>query len=85
MEKKETFAVCRALDVATTYSILQKGGTELNPIMASLMKAPVLYLSVQFLVVWYVTKHWEDLEKKEYKVALNTLNCIPALHNLGQF
>jgi hypothetical protein len=35
--KPETFAVCKAADVATTVGILKAGGMEVNPVMHALM------------------------------------------------
>lgn len=80
---KETFVVCRAVDVATTLYIVGHGGTELNPIMAPLVHNPALFIGVQAVVVMFAWSWWDRLTPTERGV-VNVVNCVPGIHNLGQ-
>lgn len=80
---KETFAVCRAADTATTLVILHHGGAELNPIMAPLVHSPLLFMAVQIAAVVVVWHYWDSMTV-ETKGILNVVGCLPAAHNLGQ-
>jgi len=43
------------LDIGTTHLILRMGGTELNPLMAGIVTAPVLHLALKLAILLGVT------------------------------
>jgi hypothetical protein len=78
---KETFALCQAVDAVTTYAIVSKGGTELNPLMAGLMKHGWLpFVGFKAALVWMVY-HFQPAPNVQ--VAFNVAACAPIPYNLG--
>jgi len=77
---KETFAVCQAVDVATTYvGITKFGMIEANPIMAAVLKhgwLPVIGLKAA--LVWWVYN--ANFSPAGQTVA-NVVACAPGVWN----
>lgn len=79
-ESTDTFAVCKAADVATTYLGVSSGKfIEANPVMAKLLSfgwLPFVGLSVG-LYYWLV-----EINDKEVTTAANAITCGVAGHNM---
>ena len=81
---KETFAVCRGLDLVTTKVALNMGFTEGNPVASSLLKhgwLPLIGLNV--FLIWLAFSHWDNFGDTEKKV-VNFASCFPPLWNGSQ-
>ena len=77
---KETFALCQAVDAVTTYAIVSKGGTELNPLMAGLMKHGWLpFIGFKAALVWMV---YQFQPAPNVQTAFNVAACVPMIHNV---
>lgn len=86
---KENFALCKALDVASTVAAIEvAGATEANPLMAAVMsKAGYLgLLGIGALAVWIVYElvdgHEQDEATQGLLTAGNVATCGVAVHNL---
>jgi hypothetical protein len=77
---KETFAVCQAVDVTTTYiGITKVGLVEGNPIMAALLKHGWLpVIAFKIAIIWAVYN--ADFSPKAQTVA-NVVACAPGVWN----
>jgi hypothetical protein len=78
---KETFAVCQAVDVATTYVALTSkiGLVEGNPIMAAVLKHGWLpFIGFKVFLVWAVYN--ANFSPKAQTVA-NVVACAPGVWN----
>ena len=78
-ESPETFAVCKAADIATTAAIINGGGHELNPIAKVLLThnyIPLIAASV--LIYWALKKYNEPTAT----TVANAVTCGVAAHNL---
>lgn len=82
---KEAFAACRGADALSTLTILERGGRELNPVMAKVLSvggAP-LFVALQAAFVWWAWGTWDE-RSAEANGALTAVSCLPVLHNVGQ-
>ena len=78
---KGAFVACQAVDVATTVAIVGGGGTELNPLMAGLMKHGWLpFIAYKAALVWLV--YYMDWSPP-VQTAVNVAACLPVPYNLG--
>ena len=81
---KEVFTACKAADVATTIAVLGKGGSEANPLMASVIKswgyAGLIGVSVG--LVWLVWEFYDSVPQP-VRVGLNVVQCGVVAHNVG--
>lgn len=78
LESSNTFAACRAADVATTYIGVHHGFAEVNPLTKALLAhgwLPYIGLSV---LAWYVI---DRLNEPSVTVAANVVTCGVAAHN----
>ena len=78
-ESPETFAVCKAADIATTAAIINGGGHELNPIAKGLIGHSYIPLILVSVAIYYALK---ELNEPKLNVAANAVTCGVAAHNL---
>ena len=81
-----THAVCAAVDTTSTYLAVKAGATELNPVMAGIIKAgwgP--FIAVQVGLVWLIYAIHDHMGEQiePALVLVNTVKCGVAANNLG--
>ena len=84
LQSKETFALCKAGDVASTMAVLGKGGAEANPLMAAVINnwGYVGLIGVSVALVALVWKLHDQINPA-VMTTLNVAQCGIVAHNLG--
>lgn len=76
----ETFAICKAIDIASTSYIITNGiGYEANPIVAPLIAHGYFPFILVSTGIYWALKHFNN---KPAIVAANAGTCFVAAHNL---
>ena len=79
-ESTDTFAVCKAADIATTAYALRTGMfVEKNPLVSAVISHGYFPLVAVSLVIWYALDKWQN---KTATLAANAITCPVAAHNL---
>lgn len=79
-ESTDTFAACKALDVATTaYGVKTGLLVEKNPLVSGLIGQGVLPFAIISFAVWMLIDH---INNKHLTMGLNVATCPIAAHNL---
>lgn len=74
-----TYAVCKTIDIVSTYYLLQHGFVELNPIVQASLAYGWLPLILSGVIVWYILDKTKD---DRTTAVLNSVTCGVGLHNL---
>ena len=80
MTSPETFAVCKAVDIASTAYIISNGiGVEANPIVAGLLSHGYFPLIAVSIGLYLLLKHFDDPVATG---VANVVTCGVGIHNL---
>ena len=80
MTSPETFAVCKAVDIASTAYLLSQGGfVEANPIVAGSLAHGYFPIIVFSIGLYLLLKH---LDEPKATVGVNVITCGVGIHNL---
>lgn len=74
-----TFIVCKAVDVLSTYYLLQQGFVELNPLVSASLAHGFGPLIIASVLVWYLLKTQQDTTAT---TIVNLATCGAAIRNV---
>lgn len=79
-EDTDTFAICKAADVATTgYALSTRRFVEKNPLVAPFVSNGVMPLALVSFVIWRTIA---EINAADVTMAMNAVTCPVAAHNL---